>query len=119
MGSFSMNDWLVAAGTDAWLHQLESGFPVTVALAAIALIGYLFGQRTRRGAPSIHDSQRARELERASSIAHKLESIADTLRHDLAGHHGRLLDFRRLLLEAQSTQDERVWKQLSRETEEM
>lgn len=119
MGSFPLDYLTVAAGTDEWLEKLDSGFPITVALAAIALIGYLFGQRTRRGAPSIHDSERARELERASGIAHKLESIADSLRHDLASHHGRLLDFRRRLNEAQLSRDDKVWKQLCLEADEM
>lgn len=119
MSSFPWDRLLVAAGTDQWLERLDSGFPITVALAAIAAIGYLFGQRTRRGAPSIHDSERARELERASGIAHKLETIAEALRRDLASHHGRLLDFRRQLNVAQSSRDDKVWKKLCQEADEM
>jgi len=119
MGWFSVDYLMVAGGTDEWLRQLDSGFPITVALAAIALIGYLFGQRTRRGGPSIHDSERAHELERASGIAQKLETIAESLRKDLASHHGRLLDFRRRLREAQASRDDAAWKKLCLDADEM
>lgn len=119
MGSIPLDYLTVAAGTDEWLQRLDSGFPITVALAAIALLGYLFGQRTRRGDPSIHDSERARELERASGIARKLEAIAESLRHDLASHHGRLTDFRRRLYEAKSAKDDAAWKQLCGEAEDL
>lgn len=119
MGSFLTDRLAVAAGTDEWLQQLDSGFPITVALAAIALIGYLFGKRTRTGGPSIHDSERARELERASGIAHRLEAIADRLRNDLAGHHGRLIDFHGRLEAARTSHDEVIWSALRHEAKEM
>ncbi|MGD9635022.1 MAG: GGDEF domain-containing protein [Pirellulales bacterium] len=119
MGSIPWEYLTVATGTDEWLRRLDSGFPITVALAAIALVGYLFGQRTRRGDPSIHDSERARELERASGIARKLETIAESLRHDLASHHGRLTDFRRRLYNAKTAKDDAAWKQLCEEAEEL
>jgi diguanylate cyclase (GGDEF)-like protein len=119
MGSISLHVMLLGAGTDAWLDRLDAGFPVTVALAAVALVGYLFGNRTRRGNPSAHDSERARELERASGIARQLETIAESLRHDLASHHGRLLDFRQRVSDAQTSKNEAAWKQLCGEAEEM
>jgi diguanylate cyclase (GGDEF)-like protein len=119
MASLPLNTLLVAAGTLEWLERLDSGFPITVALAAVALLGYLFGQRTRNANPSAHDSERARELERASGIARQLETIAESLRHDLASHHGRLLEFRERVSQAKSSQDEAAWKQLFCEAEEM
>src|SRR5262249_6194390 len=86
---------------------------------AIALIGYLFGHRTNKGELAALDAQRQRELERASGIARQLETIADTLRQDLAGHHGQLSRFRRRLTEARATGDEEAWKLLCAEAEQI
>ncbi|HEX2474270.1 MAG TPA: hypothetical protein VHK01_05975 [Lacipirellulaceae bacterium] len=44
----------------------EFGLPVTVALAAVALIGYMFGQRTRTKMMAALDNRRQQELERAA-----------------------------------------------------
>ena len=102
-----------------WSPTLELGLQETAGLAAAALIGYIFGQRTRSIELAKRDAERQRELERASCIAHQLESIAGMLRQDLAGHHGRLAQFRRGLSEVQATRDDPAWKQLCDETEEM
>ncbi len=119
MASLLLNSNLLAVGVLEWLERRDSGVPITVALAAVALLGYLFGQRTRSGNPSTHDSERARELERASGIARQLETIAEALRHDLASHHGRLLEFRERVSQAKSSKDEAAWTQLFCEAEEM
>ena len=86
-----------------WDPSLEVGLPTTAALAAVALIGYLFRQRTELAEQAAQNAERQHELERASGIAHQLETIADTLRQDLARHHGRLIQFRRRLSEAQAS----------------
>jgi diguanylate cyclase (GGDEF)-like protein len=104
-----------------WIYGpgVQVGLPVTVALAAVALIGYLFGQRTRRTEQDPRHAEREPELARASGIAHQLEAIAETLRQDLASHHGRLARFQQRLGEAQSTGDDRAWKELCGEAESM
>ena len=102
-----------------WDPSLEVGLPTTAALAAVALIGYLFRQRTELAEQAAQNAERQQELERASGIAHQLERIADTLRQDLARHHGRLIQFRRRLSEAQASHDERAWKELCSEAEQM
>jgi diguanylate cyclase (GGDEF)-like protein len=91
--------------------------PTTAALAAVALIGYMFGQRTRR--PGLHslDEPRRRELARAANIAWQLESIADSLRRKLSAHHARVESFKRRLHTAQQTGDEIAWQQLRHDAE--
>lgn len=68
------------------------GLPSTVALAAVAVIGYLFGQRSRP-APS-DQAQLRRELKRARGIIRDLETVAQQVRRDLARHQGSLGKFR-------------------------
>lgn len=102
-----------------WYPSLDVGLPATAALAAVALIGYIFGQRTRRIDQAARNAERQQELVRASDIAVQLESIAGTLRQDLASHHGRLAQFRRRLGEAQASHDDQAWKQLCSEAESM
>ncbi len=103
----------------SWNPSLDIGLPATAALAAVALVGYLFGQRTRNSALAARGDERQQELERATGIAQQLETIADTLRQDLASHHGRLAQFRRRLGEAQASHDDQAWKQLCSEAESM
>jgi diguanylate cyclase len=98
-------------------RALEVGLPETAALAAVALIGYLFGHRTRKRALAALNAQRCQELQRASTIAKQLEGIADALRHDLASHHGQLARFKRRLNKAQEEGDEQAWQSLCAEAE--
>ena len=46
-------------------NSVEIGLPVTFALAAIALIGYLFGNRTR-AIKAAFDERRQQEMDRAA-----------------------------------------------------
>jgi diguanylate cyclase len=109
----------ILLGSLTMIRSLEVGLPVTAALAAIALIGYLFGRRTRQSDQAENNARRLQELERASGIAHQLENIADALRQDLASHHSRLAKFRKRLGDAQECRDEQTWKQLCAEAESM
>jgi diguanylate cyclase (GGDEF)-like protein len=70
------------------------GLPATVALGAVALIGYLFGQRSRPAVSSLGGAQLHQELKRAQSIVRDLETIAQQVRRDLARHQGSLGKFR-------------------------
>lgn len=97
----------------AWAVGL--GIPETVALASVALIGYLFGRRTRQQPPP----DRAEEIERAAAIAHQLESIAGALRGDLALHRTRVERFKKQLRSAASREDARALGRLRAEAEAM
>jgi diguanylate cyclase (GGDEF)-like protein len=98
---------------------MQIGLPETAALAAVALIGYLFGQRTRAKTIAAQDDPRQLELERASRIAWQLEAIANTLRQDLVTHHAQLEGFKRRLRQAKDTASDAAWEQLCREAESM
>jgi diguanylate cyclase len=95
------------------------GLPVTVSLAAVALIGYLFGNRTRTQQAAAGDQRRQAELDRANRIAWQLETIADGLRQELVTHHSQLNAFKRQLRKTQETVDDRAWERLCNEAEAM
>ena len=65
----------------------------TAALAAVALIGYIFGRRTRREAAGVLDAKLQNGLSRARCIASELEHIASRLRTELAGHQTGIAAF--------------------------
>jgi diguanylate cyclase len=96
---------------------VDIGLPATAALAAVALIGYIFGKRTRKRTLAALDAERQRELERATAIARQLETIAGSLRQDLANHHSQLASFRRRISQAQETDNDRAWKLVCSEAE--
>jgi diguanylate cyclase (GGDEF)-like protein len=93
------------------------GLPETVALAAVALIGYLFGRRTRSMMVDTVDAKRQQELERAVRIAWQLETIANTLRRDLVAHHSQVVAFKRRLRQAKDGASDAAWEQLCSEAE--
>jgi diguanylate cyclase (GGDEF)-like protein len=95
------------------------GLPVTAALAAVALIGYIFGRRTRSSMAAAIDERRQQELERAARIAWQLESIAGALRQDLAMHHSQLSEFKRSLRQAKENPGDGSWERLCTEAEAM
>ncbi|WP_254513008.1 GGDEF domain-containing protein [Anatilimnocola floriformis] len=70
---------------------LMLGLPTTVALAAVVLLGYMFGQRT--AATTTEQMQLRRELKRARGIIRDLEKVAQQVRRDLARHQGSLGKF--------------------------
>jgi GGDEF domain-containing protein len=110
-------------GVDSLLLGLSTGaqfgLPVTVALAAVALIGYLFGQRTRTAMNATLDQRRQQELERAARIAWQLEMVADSLRRDLVAHHSQLSAFKRRLRQVKEAVNDSAWEQLCAEAEAM
>jgi diguanylate cyclase (GGDEF)-like protein len=111
-----MTNLLTVAVIEFWGLSLVA-LPTTVALAAVALIGYVFGQRTRKSVDAEIDGRRQREMERASRIAWELETIADRLRRDLASHHSQIDAFKKRLSLAQADGSEQAWKQLCNDAE--
>lgn len=98
---------------DIWMV----GLPATVALGAVALLGYLFGQRTKP-APS-DPVQLRRELKRARGIIRDLEKIAQQVRRDLARHQGSLGKFRTRLRYLCEAGDQEPIDLLASETDKM
>jgi hypothetical protein len=68
------------------------GIPVPVALAAVAVLGYLFGRR--RAARGAELSHARRELKRAKAVIRELESISNQVRTSLAEHQTSILAFK-------------------------
>lgn len=100
-------------------RSLQIGLPVTVGLGAVALIGYLFGNRTRTKLVQEIDQRRQQELDRAARIAWHLETIAGGIRQDLVAHHAQLAAFKKQLRQAQEDGHEVAWERLCNEAEAM
>src|SRR5690242_3979101 len=98
--------------------SVEIGLPVTFALSTIALIGYLFGNRTR-AIKAEFDERRQQEMDRAARIAWQLESIATRVRQDLVVHHSQLATFKKQLRQAQENGQDKAWEKLCSEAEAM
>ncbi len=67
--------------------------PLPVALAIIAVLGYIAGRRSRVHALAEADKAR-RELRRAKVVARELEQIAEGVRKNLASHHLSVAKFK-------------------------
>jgi diguanylate cyclase len=93
-------------------------FPPILALAAVALIGYLIGRRARQ-AESMPEVQARQEIRRALSVARELERIAAALQGNLRQHEGRVERFKGRLGKLRDDAKEGNWKQLCKEAEDM
>jgi diguanylate cyclase len=105
---------LLLADFDWWIPHL----PPPVALALVALIGYLVG-RMRRAQQGGDAQQARRELKRAQHVAQELEKIADSVRRNLADHHASVVRFRQRVVTLGSDEQSAAWQELCREAESM
>lgn len=69
-----------------WGNSALIGIPATMGLAAVALIGYVFGRSSRPALSAKLEAVGPRELHKAARIARQLESTIDELRQQLAEH---------------------------------
>jgi len=93
--------------------------PILVAMAAVALIGYVFGRKSKLPADDMPGRTR-RDLRRAELVAAELEKIAWDLRKALVRHHASVIKFRERVSKLNSQQkDDSVWKDLCRDAEEI
>jgi len=109
---------LLASRLVGWLDFWSANIPVPMALAAVALIGYLFGQRTRRD-EAAETEQARRELRRAKSVARQLEHIVESVRKDLATHQASVAKFKGRIGKLGDDGTDANWQQLCKEAEEM
>jgi diguanylate cyclase (GGDEF)-like protein len=100
------------------MELLLPALPATVALAAVALIGYLIGRWQRPSLAPSADAAR-RELKRAQAIVLDLEKIAHRVRRELALHHANLASFKRRVAELSKTEEGADWKLLCDEAERL
>ena len=89
----------------------------TAALAAVALIGYLFGNRTRDQSPPSPDAQLAGELSRAMRIARELQGIAGRIREEVAQHQTTINHFQSRLSQLEKCDHNESWQALGQEAE--
>jgi diguanylate cyclase (GGDEF)-like protein len=83
------------------LSGIQVGLADTAALAAVALIGYLFGHRSSSEEVEPGDTKLLNELSRATQIARELQSIAGRIREDVALHQSNISQFKTRLQEVQ------------------
>lgn len=94
------------------------GIPATVALAAVAAIGYLCLRGSRR--PLAERISARRELKRAKAIIRDLERIGQLVRADLAEHHTTLRYFEAQVNElCNDPSNDAGWRQLADEAERL
>ena len=98
------------------LSQLQ--LPIPVALALVAVLGYLVGHRK---APAGNDlvMRSRRDLKRAQAVAADLEKIAWTVRQSLAKHHASVTRFRERVSKLNDQQQDAAWKELCREADDI
>jgi diguanylate cyclase len=89
----------------------------TMALAAVALIGYLFGNRTRQNPPVLVDEKLDFEIARAALVAKELHQIADRIRQDVSLHQSQIAQFTARVSNLQGSELADGWKRLSEEAE--
>ena len=98
-----------------WNH----GLPVPIALALVALLGYLVGRVRTNSAAETRAGNTRRVLERAAGVARELELIAQQIRTSLATHHSSIAYFRDRVNEMSRRPDGVSWEELSHEAETM
>jgi diguanylate cyclase len=92
--------------------------PAPVALALIALIGYLV-HCWKRPASNEMVMRSRRELRRAQAVAMELDRIASTLRKGLARHHASVLAFKDRVGRLSDQEQNTAWKDLYKEAEDI
>ncbi|MDZ4656846.1 MAG: GGDEF domain-containing protein [Bythopirellula sp.] len=102
-----------------FIDNIHVGLADTAALAAVALIGYLFGHRTRSQPTEPDDRKLLIELTRATQIARELQQIAGRIREDVALHQANIAQFKTRLHEVQHKTSPDGWQILSQEAESL
>ncbi len=92
--------------------------PSPVALAVVAVIGYLVGRRRKQNVVDAEAASR-REMKRAQAVAKDLEQIAREVRKSLARHHASVARFKGRVSELGDDHSEAAWQELCREAEEI
>jgi diguanylate cyclase (GGDEF)-like protein len=111
---------MVSEITPLWatMSAVQVGLADTAALAAVALIGYLFGHRSRPRHSNPDDAKLLGELSRATKIARELQQIAGRIRTDVALHQTNISQFKTKLQELQNHGcDSSGWHILGQEAE--
>lgn len=99
--------------------SLQGHLTDTFALAAVALVGYLFGRRAQKPTGELIDLDLHQELSRAAQIAKELQQIAGRIRQDVAAHQTNISRFRTRVTDLQIADSGDGWQALSSEAESL
>lgn len=77
-----------------WATGALVGIPATMGLACVALVGYVFGRRTRKQPEAPTSSSVPRELHKAARVARQLEDTIEQLRQQVAEHRAHVHHFK-------------------------
>ena len=99
--------------TVSWFGIWTVGLPVTTALAAVALIGYLFGRSQVRRA----QEERRRDLEQAQELIRQLQVVSHRIRRSLAMQHTSIQQFREKVRALCQLEDEEMRGQIVEEAQ--
>ncbi len=97
----------------ATIDSLQGCLTDTVALAAVAVIGYLFGRRSSQLPCQLNDQQLNQELTHASQVAKELQQIAGRIRQDVASHQASISEFKARVTNLQTQDTDDGWLTLS------
>ncbi len=89
--------------------------PAPVALAAVAVVGYLFGRRRTTDQTELTHARR--ELKRAKAVIRELEAISQHVRTSLSQHQESMLTFKDRLANLGGDNQGQAWQQLCDEAE--
>lgn len=89
----------------------------TMALAAVALLGYLVGHRTRNHNHPPRGEDVADEMDRAVQIAKNLQEVTDRIRQELARHQSSISRFQNRVDKMDGRQADDAWHALTEEAE--
>jgi diguanylate cyclase (GGDEF)-like protein len=101
------------AELDLWSAYL----PAPLALAVVAVLGYLIGQKTRRPTVSVELDESRKEMRRAKAVARELEHVAETIRKNLVRHHASVTEFKARVCRMGDGDAQISWQELCHEAE--
>ncbi len=93
--------------------QWGIGLPITTALAAVALIGYIFGRSQVRRA----ERERQRDMEQAQQLIRQLQIVSQRIRRSLALQHTSIQQFREKVRELCQMDDEAMRSEIVQEAQ--
>lgn len=97
--------------------QLPGYLTEATAIAAVALLGYLFGRRNARRDELAPNEDLVHDINRAVRIAKDLQQVTDHIRQELARHQNSITKFQSHVGAIDSRHESEAWAALTNEAE--
>ena len=97
--------------------QLPGYLTEATAMAAVALLGYLFGRHNARRTEKVANEDLIHDINRAVRIAKDLQQVTDQIRQELARHQSSIAKFQSQVGAIDSSQETEAWAALTSEAE--